>query len=122
MRTILIVEDERATAWALAQRFEEEGFTALTAGTAEEALRLLRTRRCALAIVDLRLPRMDGVELIRRLSRRRRPLPAIAVTAHGTPRLVRDVLGAGAQACFLKPFRVEQLVEGARQALAPEAA
>src|SRR5439155_15254492 len=82
--TILIVEDERATAWALSQRLEEEGYTALTAPSAEQALAMLKVRRCDLVVADLRLPGISGVDLIRRLKRRRRPIPAIAVTAHGT--------------------------------------
>jgi len=119
--TILIVEDERATAWALAQRLEDEGYATVTAPTAEVALRLLRRQPCDLVIADLRLPGLGGVELIRRLQRRRRAVPAIAMTAHGTPGLLRQVLGAGALQCFLKPFRVELLVEGVHQALAREA-
>ncbi len=117
---VLIVEDERATAWALAERLEEEGIAAVTVATAEQALRVLRRQPCDLVIADLRLPGIGGVELIRRLARRKRAVPAIAITAHGTPALVRQVLGAGAQQCFLKPFRVELLVDGVRHALARE--
>ena len=116
------MEDEKAVAWALAQRFEEEGYRALTASSAEEALRMLRIHPCELVISDVRLPGMSGVDLIRRLVRRRRAVPVIAITAHGTPHMVREVLGAGALQCYLKPFQVDQLVDGVQQALRGEAA
>lgn len=92
----------------------------MTVTSAEQALRVLRREPCDLVIADLRLPGLGGVNLIRRLARRKRAVPAIAITAHGTPALVRQVMGAGAVQCFLKPFRVELLVEGVRQALARE--
>ncbi len=120
--TILIVEDEAATAWALSLRFQDEGYEALTAPSAEKALEMIRARHFDVVVADLRLPGMSGVDLIRRLARRKRVIPAIAVTADGTPATLRRVLGAGARQCFLKPFQVERLVEGVHQALHGEAA
>jgi DNA-binding NtrC family response regulator len=119
---VLIVEDEVATAWALAERLTEEGYSAVAVHSAEQALKHLRRQGCDLVIADLRLPGMGGVELIRRLARRKKPVPAIAITGLGTPRLVGQVIGAGALQCFLKPFQVELLIEGVRQALDTEAA
>jgi DNA-binding NtrC family response regulator len=116
------VEDEVATAWALAERLAEEGYSAQAVHTAEQALKLLRSEVFDLVIADLKLPGMGGIELIRRLARRKHPVPAIAITAHGSPAVVRQVVGAGALQCFLKPFRVERLMDGVRQALSQEAA
>lgn len=120
--TILIVEDEAATAWALLQRFQDEGYEAFTAPSAETALGMLRVRHFDVVVADVRLPGLSGVDLIRRLSRRKRAIPAIAVTADSTPETLRRVLGAGALQCFLKPFQVERLVEGVREAVHGEEA
>lgn len=82
----------------------------------------LRQFHCDVVIADLHLPGMSGVDFIRRLRRRRRAIPAIAVTAHGSPEMLRKVLSAGALQCFLKPFPVERLVEGVQEALRESAA
>ena len=119
---ILIVEDEPATAWALAERLQEEGHSVLTSPSAEQALKLLRRPGCDLVLADLKLPGLGGVDLIRRLGRRKHPVPVIAMTAYGTPALLRRVMGAGALQCFLKPFRVELLMDAVHQALRREAA
>ena len=97
MPHILIVEDESATAWAL-----EEGLSDLV-------------------ITDLRLPRMDGLELVRRLKGRKHDVPVIVVTAYGSRQTLKDLEDAGIHACFPKPFRMEQLRKSVKSALDGEA-
>ena len=117
MPHILIVEDEHATAWALEQGLSDEGYSIATVDTAEKALAAVREKRADLVITDLRLPRMDGVELVRRLKGRKNAAPVIVVTAYGTQKTMRDLEEAGIHACFPKPFRMEQLRKSVKAAL-----
>ena len=117
MPHILIVEDESATAWALEEGLSDEGYSIATVDSAEKALLAERARRADLVITDLRLPRMDGLELVRRLKGRKKSVPVIVVTAYGTRETFKDLEDAGIHACFPKPFRMEQLRKSVKSAL-----
>ena len=117
MPHILIVEDESATAWALEEGLSDEGYSIATVDSAEKALIAERARRADLVITDLRLPRMDGLELVRRLKGRKHDVPVIVVTAYGSASTLRDLEAAGIHACFPKPFRMEQLRKSVKAAL-----
>jgi DNA-binding NtrC family response regulator len=117
MPHILIVEDEPATSWALAEGLADDGFTIDRFSTAEDAWVWLKTGRSDLVISDLRLPGMSGLDLARKLSRGRHAQPVIIVTAYGTPDAIRDLAGAGVVECFPKPFPVDVLRRSVRRAL-----
>lgn len=66
-KKILIVEDETILRNALKERFEEEGFEALPAGDGEEGLKIALARRPDLILLDILLPKMDGLEMLRKV-------------------------------------------------------
>jgi DNA-binding NtrC family response regulator len=117
MPHILIVEDEPATSWALAEGLSDDGFSIDTFRSAEEAWAWLQTGRSDLVISDLRLPGMSGIELANKLRRGRHAQPVIIVTAYGTPETLRDLRGAGVADCFTKPFPIDRLRRSVRDAL-----
>jgi DNA-binding response OmpR family regulator len=114
---LLIVEDEPATAWALAEGLADDGFTIDTFPTAEDAWRWLQRSRSDLVISDLRLPGMSGLDLARKLRRGPHAQPVIIVTAWGSPDTLRDLREAGVAACFSKPFAIDALRAAVRRAL-----
>ena len=118
MPHILIVEDEPSTSWALAEGLSDDGFTIDTFATAEEAWRWLQRGESDLVISDLRLPGMSGLDLARKLARGRHAQPVIIVTAYGGPETQRELQRAGVFDCFSKPFRIDQLRNSVRRALA----
>jgi CheY-like chemotaxis protein len=122
MPRILIVEDESATAWALAESLREDGHDTTTVSSAEDALERVRARAADLVITDLRLPGMGGAQLARRLRSGKRPTPVIVVTAFGTGEVLAELSSYGVHAVFPKPFRVDQVRRSVREALgeAPE--
>lgn len=121
MPHILIVEDEPAMSWALAEGLSDDGYTIDTFRTAEEAWAWLERGRSDLVISDLRLPGMSGLDLAKRLSRGRRRQPVIIVTAYGTPDTMRDLEAAGVVECFPKPFPMDRLARSVRHALSTTA-
>ena len=122
MPSILIVEDEAATAWALAESLSDEGYAITTVGTAEAALEAFKQKPADLVITDVRLPRMDGVELARRLGARKRPAPVIVVSAYGDEHVLRRIEELGVHAYFPKPFQMDHLRKSVQAALRLKAA
>lgn len=121
-RSVLIVDDEEATAWALAESLREEGFITSTAASAAEACAAHASEPADLVIADLRLPDGDGLELLERLrAGGRRPL-AIVISAWGGPEISERLRRSGALACVRKPFDVEQVKYLVARALAGESA
>jgi two-component system response regulator (stage 0 sporulation protein F) len=117
MAHILIVEDENATAWALAESLREEGYETRHAASAEDALAAVRAHATDLVITDLRLPGMSGAQLARRLRSGRRRVPVIVVTAYDSQETLEELRVAGVHAVFPKPFRVDQIRRSVREAL-----
>lgn len=122
-KSVLIVDDEEATAWALAESLREEGFLARTAHTAAEAEAAFGSEAVDLVITDVRLPDRSGFELLMRLKATDARLPkAIVISAYGGPEIDALVRQVGALAYVRKPFDVEkikQLVAGALDAVTP---
>src|SRR5436309_15503291 len=109
MPHILIVEDEPATSWALAEGLTDDGYTIDTFRTAEDAWVWLQARRSDLVISDLRLPGMSGLELAKKLTRGRHAQPVIIATAYGTPETPRDLRASGVADCFPRPSEMDGL-------------
>ncbi|HZI13187.1 MAG TPA: response regulator [Myxococcus sp.] len=108
MSFILIIEDESMLADTLREVLEDEGHDALTASNGEEALRLLADKSPELVLLDLMLPRMDGLAFLaaRAKDSRLRSIPVVVMSS-ASRAVVRDHAVAG----FLsKPFRLDALL------------
>ncbi len=115
-KRVIIVDDQKATAWALAESLNEDGYETVTAGSSEEALKL-GVQTCDALITDLRLPGMNGIELMSALKKARRAVPAILITAYGSNEVIASAKKAGAVGCFSKPFRIEDIKQCLEKAL-----
>ena len=115
-QTVLIVEDEERIAHWVRSYFEQAGFQALVAADGKTGLRLARTERPDLIILDLMLPGMDGMDVCRAL-RRESDVPIIMLTARGKE--IDRILGLelGADDYVVKPFSPGELVARARAVL-----
>jgi len=107
--TVLIVDDERTLARAIKAFLTESGYEAETAGDAEQALRLLETMRPDVVFSDVRLPGMDGIELLRRIREFDAAIPVIIMTAHGTIEGAVEAVKLGAFDYLKKPVDLEEL-------------
>lgn len=106
--TILIVEDEPAVARGVQVALEREGYAAVIVGTGEDAVSRFEEIAPDLAVVDVRLPGIDGFEVVRRLRRETRA-PILFLTARSDE--VDKVVGLeiGADDYLVKPFSVREL-------------
>lgn len=111
---ILIIEDEPALREQLSRRLTEEGWRVDASGDGEEGLYLAREYPVDLAVVDLGLPRLSGLEVIRRLRAEGRKLPILILTARGKWQEKVEGLEAGGDDYLVKPFHMEELIARVR--------
>ena len=116
METVLIVDDEKNYPLILSAVLEDEGYETLTANSAQQALNLLKNSDVDLVLTDMRMPAMDGVQLLERIKAEDADLPVIMMTAHGTVEKAVEAMQKGAYSYILKPFDNEQLVLYVRKA------
>ncbi|MBP8185953.1 MAG: response regulator, partial [Pseudomonas sp.] len=106
---ILLVEDEQLLRHHLCVRLAESGYIVDAVADAEEALYHAAEFHYDLAIIDLGLPGMSGLDLIRNLRERGQKLPMLILTARGSWQDKVEGLGAGADDYVVKPFQFEEL-------------
>lgn len=113
---VLVVEDDPAIRRSLVINLEAEGYTVVPAASAAEALRAAAIRTPRLAIVDLMLPDLHGLELSRRL-KATIDLPIIVLTAITTESVIVEALDQVADDYVVKPFSMVELMARARRVI-----
>jgi len=118
-QTIVVVEDEPDIREVLRYNLEREGFTVVCAADGEEGLRAVRREQPQLVLLDLLLPKLDGLEVCRRLRSDdvTRDIPIIMVTAKGEEADIVLGLGVGADDYATKPFSPRELIARVRAVL-----
>ena len=112
-----IVDDEEAVRNSLAFLLQTSGFAVRVHETATEFLRLAPTISNGCLITDLRMPDMDGVELLRRLREGGAMLPAIVITGHGDVQMAVEAMKSGALDFIEKPFSDEVMLSSITRAV-----
>jgi two-component system phosphate regulon response regulator PhoB len=105
-RTVLVADDDHDLLGYIKFRLEHAGFEVVTAADGEEALKLAVERRPNIAVLDVRMPKLDGFEVTRRIrvSDDVREMPVILLTASTEPSDMRTGYEAGADDYLRKPF------------------
>jgi two-component system, OmpR family, response regulator len=111
---ILVIEDEPRILEFLARGLEAEGFSVLGARDGQEGLRLAEKAACDLVILDLLLPRLDGLSLLRALETARPDLPVVIVSARADLKTKLNGFELGARDYLTKPFSLDELLARVR--------
>jgi DNA-binding response OmpR family regulator len=106
---VLLVDDESQFVEALAERLQLRGFEALVVNDGPAALDLLEKDLVGLVVLDLRMPEMDGLEVLRRIKEKWPKTQVIIATGHGDEEDRRKCLELGAFAFLSKPVNIAQL-------------
>ena len=115
---VLIAEDETIIRLDLRTLLERAGFEVCAeARDGEEAVALARETEPEVAVLDVKMPRLDGIEAARRILDER-PIPIVMLTAYGQDELVSRAIEAGVFGYLVKPFREQDLLPAIRTALA----
>lgn len=107
---ILVVEDEEKVAGFIRQGLAESGYAVDIASSGEEALALLETGEYDGIVLDVMLPGISGLDLVRELRQKRREVPVLALTARGSLDDRVEGLRAGCDDYLPKPFAFEELL------------
>jgi len=117
-KSILVVDDEKSQREILEMILSEAGYDATTASSGEAALRIARERRFDLALTDLKMTGMDGIELLSKLLAYDSSIIVILLTAHGSVDSAKEALRRGAFDYLEKPYDRETLLDTIQRALA----
>jgi len=119
---VLVVDDEENLNWSLVNSLRKEGYTTDGALSGEDALRRLETTTYDCVLSDVKMPGMDGFELMQWVRRRRPQTRIIMMTAFGSPTARQDAMRAGVIAYLEKPFDLLALKNELRRLAAGEVA
>jgi FixJ family two-component response regulator len=108
---VAIVDDDELFRRSIERLVRSAGFSVEKFGSAEDFLERGSLDRAACAILDMRLPGMNGIELQRRLATRPRPMPIVFVSGHDDVVARANALRAGAVAFLTKPFEDSELLD-----------
>ena len=107
---VLIVDDEEELVSALEERLNLRGFEAKGVTTGAEALSYLANTPCDVVLLDVKMPEIGGLEVIRRIKEERPSLEVILLTGHGSAQDVEKGMELGAFDYLMKPVDIDVLV------------
>jgi DNA-binding NtrC family response regulator len=107
--TVMVVDDEESMRHFLAKTLRREGYEVVSAADGPDALAAAQVQAVDLALVDIRMPGMDGVALMRTLRASHPRLPVILMTAYGSVQNALHAMKYGAADYVTKPFRVDAI-------------
>jgi len=108
-KTILVVDDEQGYRDLLFMELSGQGYTVMPAANGFEALEILKREEVNLIITDMKMPKMDGLDIVI-ASRQLRPgIPIILMTGYAVEERVQEALSRKASACLRKPFQFAEL-------------
>ncbi len=107
---ILVVDDEEMLRKLLFKILDKEGYNVLLASSGREALDILSRERVDLIVTDVKMPEMDGFDLLKKVKEKYSRIGVIVMTAFGDAYTVRDALLLGADEYITKPFKSFEIV------------
>ena len=117
MAKILIVDDEPGILEFLRNMFQADGYEAVIALNGEAAIEAVKNGTVDLVITDLRMPEMDGMELLRELKKLKPSMPVIMLTAYASDETALEAKKLGVFTYISKPFNVTGLLGIVKRAL-----
>jgi CheY-like chemotaxis protein len=119
MKNVLFVDDEETLLRIMVGRFEDykDRFEVLTAGNGKEAIEILESKPIDLVVTDLKMPVMDGVELLAYMSANYPSIPAITVSAFSTPKIQKMLEKMGTLRVMDKPVNLDLLAQAVLEGL-----
>ncbi len=117
MNTILVIDDEPAIRAAVRDILQDEKYRVLLAEDGVVGLGILETERADLVILDVRLPRMGGMDVLREIRKRKPELEVLVISGHGTIDMAVQAVRLGAFDFIEKPLSIDRLLTAVRNGL-----
>lgn len=107
---ILVVDDEHEFLELMTNRLQKRGFTVTVAGTGEKALELIEGTAFDAMVLDVKMPGIDGIEVLRQVKKMRPELPVLLLTGHASIEAAMTGVETGAVDYLLKPVPINDLI------------
>ncbi|HEX5100162.1 MAG TPA: response regulator [Polyangiaceae bacterium] len=117
-KKILIVDDSETIRQRVSGALENAGFETLTAKDGVEGLVSVQQEQPAMVILDVNMPRMNGLDMLDNLDVKKTGLPVLLLTTEVQPSLMARAKQAGAKGWMVKPVSLERLVDAVRKVVA----
>lgn len=117
MRKILIVDDQPGIRLLLNEVFKKEGYTPHLAANGMEALKIFEQEPIDCVLLDMKIPGMNGIEILGHLKAKNEKIPVIMMTAYGEQDLIDEAIQLGASNYFTKPFNIFEVVNEVKEIL-----
>lgn len=114
---ILIVDDQFGIRMLLNEVFQQEGFTTFQAANGVEAIDCVQKERPDVILLDMKIPGMDGLEILRRVKNVDSSVEVIMMTAYGELSMIETSKKLGARTHFFKPFDINEVREAVKDIL-----
>jgi two-component system chemotaxis response regulator CheY len=115
--TILIIDDSETIRQRVAGALEQAGFAVAMARDGIEGLEQIEKQKPSMVILDVNMPRLNGLDMLERIDVKARNLPVLLLTTEVQPSLIARAKKAGAKGWMVKPVNVEQLLETVRRTI-----
>ena len=116
-QTVLVIDDDESLRRVMEYHLQEEGYGVVTAVDGRAGLERFQAGPVDLVVTDIRMPEMDGMELLARVKAMQPDVPVVILTAHGTIDSAVEAMKLGATDYLTKPFSREQFKAAVRKAL-----
>ncbi|WP_040340745.1 response regulator [Fictibacillus macauensis] len=114
---ILIVDDQYGIRILLNEIFQREGYETFQAANGVQALAIVEKETPDLVILDMKIPGMDGLEILRRVKKMNESIQVIIMTAYGELDMIHEAIQLGAITHFAKPFDIDEIRAAVRKEL-----
>ena len=114
---ILAIDDEKNIRHLISSEFSLEGFEVVTAASGEEGLALFRNHRFDVVLLDIKLPKLNGIEILKRIKKISQATEIIMITGYGDIRSAVEATKLGARDYVTKPFKLDELLTLVRHSI-----
>ena len=117
---ILVVDDEDIVLESCQAVFELEGFEAVLVPSADKALEAMKNDNFDLLLIDVKMPKKDGMYLMRKIKEQWPDIPIIVMSGYYTTETIQEAIRMGAATFIAKPFEPDELIKIVRQVIEKE--
>lgn len=117
-KKVLIVDDQNGIRVLLVEVFSSEGYLTYQASNGKLALEIVKEEAPHLVLLDMKIPGMDGLEILKHIKAINRDIKVIMMTAYGELDMIKEATQLGALTHFTKPFDIDELRMAVQQQLA----
>lgn len=114
---VLIVDDQNGIRILLKEVFGGEGYQTFQAPNGKLALEIVRTEKPDLVLLDMKIPGMDGLEILKHIKNMNKKIKVIMMTAYGELDMMNEATELGALKHFTKPFDIDELLQAVNNEL-----